>query len=139
MGKACYVAGPMRGYELFNFPAFDEAQERIEKLGWKVYSPAQMDRAKGFDPAKHSDEEWAEFFPGGKGEVIGRDIGAIRRSDAIILLPGWQASTGVKVELAYAQFMDKDVLEYQQTLFGCKLNPVQVRVRYVVSLEEIDV
>ena len=121
MGGIAYLAGPMRGYELFNFPAFDDAQERIEKLGWKVLSPAQMDRDKGFDPAKHTAEKWAEFFPGGKAEVIGRDLDAIRDSDAIILLPGWEKSSGVKVELAYAQFLDKEALIYEEMMFGCNM------------------
>jgi hypothetical protein len=126
----------MRGYELFNFPAFDEAQKRVEALGWKVFSPAQMDRAKGFDPSKHTDEEWAEFFPGGAVEVMARDLEAIAKSDAIILLPGWMKSRGARLELMYAQFLDKEVLIYEELLFSCKLHFAEITPHFRVVWRE---
>ena len=45
-----YVAGPMRGKKFFNFPAFDDAKEDLESQGFSVISPADLDRAVGFDP-----------------------------------------------------------------------------------------
>ena len=42
-----YIAGPMRGYTLDNFPAFDEAAEYLKRCDWEVISPAELDRLGG--------------------------------------------------------------------------------------------
>lgn len=47
-----YIAGKMRGVPYFNFPAFDKARNRLSNLGLTPLSPADMDRAAGFDPTK---------------------------------------------------------------------------------------
>jgi hypothetical protein len=38
-----YLAGPMRGVPLFNFPAFDAAAAALRKLGHTVFNPAERD------------------------------------------------------------------------------------------------
>lgn len=99
-----YIAGPMRGYPEFNFPAFDQATERIRALGCEVFSPAERDRAKGFDAA------------GMKGDIaeldaLGFDLRLAladdtdficRRATHIFMLPGWSRSTGATAERALA-------------------------------------
>lgn len=45
--RRAYIAGPMRGYDRFNFPAFDAAKDRLIEMGWDVVSPADLDRAVG--------------------------------------------------------------------------------------------
>ena len=39
-----YLAGPMRGYANFNFPAFDYAAAKLRNKGFEVFSPAERDR-----------------------------------------------------------------------------------------------
>ena len=39
-----YIAGPMRGVEEYNYPAFDRQAAALEKQGWQVINPAEMDR-----------------------------------------------------------------------------------------------
>lgn len=93
MPKTIYLAGPMRGYELWNFPAFDANQKYLEIRGWSVISPAAMDREHGFDETVEttfSQEQWET--------AMRRDYEAIMRSDAIALLPGWHNSEGAKLE-----------------------------------------
>ena len=46
-----YIAGPMRGYEDGNFPAFDRQARVLEEQGWIVINPAEMDRQEG-EPQK---------------------------------------------------------------------------------------
>lgn len=101
-----YIAGPMRGYELFNFPAFDEAAARGRALGHEVRSPADMDREVGFDPNKGSD-----FSGNDMDAAIHRDVEAILAADAIALLPGWQKSTGATAEHRIALWAGKQVLD----------------------------
>jgi hypothetical protein len=43
-------------------------------------------------------------------EMILWDLKAVADCDAIFLLDGWQKSSGVKVELALAEFLNKEVL-----------------------------
>jgi len=37
--KTIYIAGPMAGLPLYNFPAFFSAEERLARLGWKKRVP----------------------------------------------------------------------------------------------------
>ena len=41
--KHIYIAGPMRGYPEFNFPAFYAAEERLRARGHAVFNPARRD------------------------------------------------------------------------------------------------
>ncbi|HEY6019771.1 MAG TPA: DUF4406 domain-containing protein, partial [Candidatus Paceibacterota bacterium] len=49
--KRCYIAGPMRGLPLFNFPCFHHAADTLRILGFEVWSPAEKDEQSGFNPA----------------------------------------------------------------------------------------
>lgn len=107
-----YVAGPMRGYEKFNFPAFDEARDRFLGLGWHVISPADIDRASGVnedDPEEGADSKQATF--------VRRDFFALyslkRGRDAIAVLPGWEDSTGASAEVHLARWLGLKVLDAQ--------------------------
>ena len=39
-----YVAGPMRGHDDYNYPAFDRQKQVLEEQGWNVVNPADLDR-----------------------------------------------------------------------------------------------
>ena len=111
-----YVAGPMRGYSQCNFPAFDEAAAALRGLGWDPVSPADHDRETGFDPLRlvgcSDGELLAEGFD--LSEALRWDLGVImdRTTKAIVLLPGWQESRGVTLELAVARAMGLEVWYY---------------------------
>lgn len=109
-----YLAGPMRGYHLLNFPAFDSAAADLRRHGLTVVSPAELDRAAGFDPA-HLPKDWdwtALPFP--LRLAVERDLAAILKCDAIHLLPGWQESIGARAEKAVAEWLGLAVFEYQE-------------------------
>jgi hypothetical protein len=106
MKKKCYVAGPMRGFLLYNFPAFDEARDRLQAQGFEVISPADMDRAHGFDPSVEitiTRDKLREF--------VARDVKAILTCDVIAMLPGWGKSRGAKAEYALARWLGLDVID----------------------------
>jgi hypothetical protein len=108
--RSCYIAGPMRGYKHFNFPAFDEAEALGVSLGWHVLSPASTDRSLGFDETSDS----LEGFD--MEAAIDRDIAMIRSlraddGDAIVMLPGWEKSKGARAEHALAVWMGLAILD----------------------------
>lgn len=50
MAETVYIAGPMRGIPLFNFPAFDRAADVLRSHCHYPINPADLDRKIGFDP-----------------------------------------------------------------------------------------
>lgn len=106
MKKTIYIAGPMRGYPQFNFPAFDCAASKWMLRGWKVLNPAQMDRDIGLDENKPETVD-AAFIR----KAIARDLDAIAGSaDAIAVLPGWEKSKGANLEVGLARFLGLPVM-----------------------------
>lgn len=100
-----YIAGPMRGYPQFNFPAFDKAAALGRSLGWTVISPAEMDREHGIDEKKNDSPI---FHPSQTREFMRRDAKVFtdvlksEDGDAIALLPNWHKSTGARGEVGLA-------------------------------------
>lgn len=104
-----YLAGPMRGYKLYNFPLFDEYRNTLTIDGWSVVSPADLDRQHGFDPIRlPADHDWMNFD--GFEECIQRDLDALRQCQAIALMPGWHTSVGARMELAEALKLNLRIL-----------------------------
>jgi hypothetical protein len=96
---AIYIAGPMRNRPLFNFPAFDAAEFILAAQGWNPINPASMDRAVGFNPERDVPDK--AFLDA----ALKRDVQAIiEKADALVLLPGWEQSTGAKAEMALAKW-----------------------------------
>ena len=115
MKPRCYIAGPMTRIPLFNFPAFDAATAEVRALGYEPLSPADLDRAAGFDPmGLPADWDWSvipDTFD--MGAAFDRDIEAIKSSEAIYMLAGWQQSTGATAEYHLAKWR-KLTIHYQQ-------------------------
>lgn len=108
MKRSIYIAGPMTGISEFNFPAFDKARDRLIAEGWAVVSPADLDRAFGFDPTLYEDDcVMPEKF---LAEAIRRDLEHIQKCDAIYLLDGWEKSNGALAELGVAKWMGMEVV-----------------------------
>lgn len=106
--KSTYVAGPMRGIERFNFPAFDDAEKHLTAEGWVVFSPAQMDREKYGDGVEFGEVVIDAAF---MHDCMKRDIATLLVVDAIHLLEGWEDSKGVATELAVARAIGLEVYE----------------------------
>ena len=113
-----YVAGPMRGYRMWNFPAFDEASALIRSLGYEVVSPAEMDRMLWFDETDpettFSEKNWMM--------AMRRDYAAIVCCDALALLPGWERSKGARLERAFAEQIGIPIFRVD----GTRLVPEQI-------------
>lgn len=98
--KTFYLAGPMRGYKYYNWPAFDSARNILQRMGYQAISPADLDRVEGFScftPQSHLDAGTVrKLFSNSVTHLL-------RDADAILLLKGWKKSSGARAELACAQ------------------------------------
>ena len=96
-----YIAGPMRGFEDGNFPAFDRQARVLKKQGWIVINPAEMDRQEGeppgghleFDPATdYNDQEFMR-------DALKRDCVSIcDKCTAMYMMSEFETSRGAKTE-----------------------------------------
>jgi hypothetical protein len=95
-----YLAGPMAGVVGWNHPAFKVAREHLEGLGFKVHDPTQHEPEGVAD--KYGLEEGKSVPAEARAEYLKGDFEAILKADEIVLLPGWETSTGANVELLFA-------------------------------------
>lgn len=106
-----YVAGPMRGHDLFNFPAFDEAAGWLGSRGWVVISPADLDRSLGLDETLYPElPDWFTIE-----DAMMRDLHEITHPlmNAVALLPGWAKSEGSRKEVTTAIHCGLDIYLYE--------------------------
>lgn len=117
-----YLAGPMSGHPNFNFPVFDHYKAHLERTGHDVVSPADLDRETGFDgtDATLVNDDF-------KRRAIQRDIQALSECEAIALMPGWEHSKGVAVELAAARFLGLKTLDART---GLEFDPDAPQAEY---------
>lgn len=98
-----YLAGPMRGISLYNFPMFDAACCVLRSQDHSVASPAENDRRLGFDPATAKVDPSPELLR----EMVKWDFEQISYCDATAFLPGWTQSAGSRIELVVARALGK--------------------------------
>lgn len=116
-----YLAGPMRGYPEFNFPAFHAAAAHLRSLGHEVFSPAEKDIERhGTDISAgnaHGDEGVAAKEHGFDLRVaLGDDLAWIcEHAEGIALLEGWMGSKGAQAEYATALALGLNTLYQQHT------------------------
>jgi hypothetical protein len=99
----------MRGYESYNFAAFDEAEDSLIVDGHQPWNPARVDREMGFDayllPDNH--DWWSLPADLCLEDIAQRDLSALIDCDCIYLLNGWEASAGARAEAAVAYWLRK--------------------------------
>jgi hypothetical protein len=142
--KRVYIAGPMRGYPNFNFPAFDAAAKRGRDLGYVVISPAELDRGQGFseqgqdgkvNDQGHNETVTLDFMKGAAWRdfkaIVGDRPDQFRPTnagcDAVAMLAGWEKSRGARAEKAIAEWVGLDILDAETflPLGGDKSSPIE--------------
>lgn len=98
----CYIAGPMRGYPHFNFPAFEEAELTLAEAGWVVFSPHRNDLEAGEAPDPEGRHEKAKPLK----HYMVNDLAQVCQSDAVFFLDGWENSEGARLEWNVANALD---------------------------------
>lgn len=101
--KRIYIAGPMTGMPDHNFPAFNAAAARYRAAGWEVENPVEIGEKFGTWEEVDEDPELVEA-------LFEAEYQAVVRSDAILLLPGWEDSRGTRVELRLALSVGLDII-----------------------------
>lgn len=96
--ESVYISGPMTGHENFNFAAFTEAAEALRAMGFRVFSPHEIDIEEG--DVTDADVKRRALLPDKYFTVLGRDMELIGSGqvDAGVFLDGWQASRGSRAE-----------------------------------------
>lgn len=127
-----YVAGPMTGKPLFNFPQFDMVSERLRAQGHAVTSPADLtrqtwdERGICFDPENPPTTHEATDYV----LYMRNDLIAVMDVDALVLLDGWEKSRGASMEVAVGHMFRKKF--YLPVLGRTLLN------QDVIRLDEIE-
>jgi hypothetical protein len=107
--RSAYLAGPMRGYDHYNFPEFHKQAAWLRDNGWLIFSPAERDEA---DPDIDHQEDIAGWTgTRGLDYFMAFDLKAVCETDAVILMKGWQESQGARLEAMVAVEIDHPVFE----------------------------
>lgn len=102
-----YISGPMRGMPRLNFDTFYKCEEDIKEtfsyIGrLHVINPARRDvEEEGIDPDLVDEDDLTEER---LQQWMRRDLTDVARSQSIFILPGWEASTGARREMAVARW-----------------------------------
>ena len=109
-----YLAGPMRGYPNFNFPAFHTAASKLRSEGYTVFNPAEKDEkeyGKDISISPTGNLKTAERKGFSLRKALGMDTAYIcAKADAVALLPGWSESKGACAEKALAEALGLEVI-----------------------------
>ena len=105
-----YIAGPMRGVDDFNRPAFDDAEALLRDLGHDVVNPCRLDEELGFF-FKSDEEVTLDHLK----EIMARDIAALYTCDRIAMLPGWEGSRGASLERQAARYVSIPAIKITTT------------------------
>jgi hypothetical protein len=123
--RSAYLAGPMRGIEEFNLPAFAGAAAALRAKNWEVFSPAERDERDEEAMAAHREAresgDWSSALP--LAYYMAHDLKAVCRHDALILLDGWEQSQGARLEAVVAVEIGHPVFLYNE---GARLTSLDV-------------
>jgi len=89
-----YLAGPMTGFEDFNFPAFNAMAAELRARGYVVENPAEHGVVDGAD--------WADY--------MAYDLTRLGLCGQVAVLPGWENSKGARLEVHIARELGMKVV-----------------------------
>ncbi len=105
-----YISGPMTGHPEYNFPAFEQAANRLRAIGFEVTSPHEF--------GEGGDKSWADY--------LRKDlIAMLTDCNAVATLPGWEQSRGAMLEVHVAAALGMQVSSVErwaaQPVYGLPL------------------
>lgn len=93
-----YIAGPMSGLPLDNYPAFNAETARLRALGYHVENPAENPRQ----------DSWEAYMR--------QSIRQMLTCDLVAFLPGWAESRGALLERYVAHQVGLQLISASQVL-----------------------
>lgn len=102
--RTLYLAGPMTGYPDFNYPAFNEAAERLREAGYEVLNPVD------------NEAENDTGAPQAWGWYLRRALKQVVDAEGVALLPGSQNSRGARLEKHVAEGLGMPVHSVEEWL-----------------------
>ena len=94
-----YIAGPMTGIVLFNYPAFYRAMSDLGERGYDTLSPTDSEDKNKSGTRFGMSREW----------YLKHAIRMVTKADGIALLEGWEQSEGAKLEVHVGQHLGLDI------------------------------
>jgi hypothetical protein len=109
--RKVYLAGPMSGLADFNYPAFRAATADLRGRGLAVVCPTETDAVHGWEPGEHDPKDldaavYRQCLRHALRAALADDV------DGCVVLPGWEASTGARTEVAVIRALRLPVLAY---------------------------
>jgi len=133
-----YLAGPMRGFPLYNFANFFKVAQLLREAGYTVQNPAEHDMAKGFNPSEPLDSENnAKCFD--ISTALREDFRLILDADGIVLMKGWRESSGASAEAVVAYYSGKKIFEIDPEQGLQSLVPLDEAPTVVFEQQEVGV
>jgi hypothetical protein len=101
-----YLAGPMKGYEELNRPAFRSVAKMLRALGHEIYNPADTHG----DMPVNVETGAAGVYP--REHWLRHDLHLIAVwAEGVALMPGWRNSAGACLEAYAAQEFNLPLFE----------------------------
>ncbi len=95
-----FISGPMSGLENFNTKAFDAMALRLRRIGYNVINPVEL---------------FENDFTKDRKFYVLKSITALLECDSIVMLDGWEKSTGASLELTVARALELN--QFDQELY----------------------
>jgi hypothetical protein len=100
-----YIAGPMTGYDEFNFPQFFQAERELKDLGHEPLNPAWnngLSLEEAVENANYDGRSWQDYMR--------KDLLFLSQADVVCVLEGWKKSKGAQLEVQIAKALDIPIM-----------------------------
>ena len=94
-----YIAGPMTGYDEYNYPVFKYAADRLEYYGYDVHNPCDNDKILKKQVAIPT---WRDYMRASIKQVL--------EADGLAVLNDWGLSRGARLEVDLAHTLQLPVM-----------------------------
>ena len=100
-----FISGPMTGYVLNNYPIFEKVEECLKTAGYECVNPASI--WEKYNLEKVDSDKFLYCA------MVKEIQEAERTCNVLLLLPGWEDSVGVRLELQTAIELKMKIVQWR--------------------------